>query len=114
MADYVYLKNMSQVGDIAISRRIFVDIATEATNRVIGASVAKTRTKSKLLVMLYHPVTVTFHQNGKVEIKIAITLKKGADANKICLAIQQEVAESLLAYTESIAFDVKIKVASIA
>ena len=97
MADYVYLKNMSQVGDIAISRRIFVDIATEATNRVIGASVAETKTKNKLLVMLYHPVTVTFHQNGKVEIKIAITLKKGADAN-----------------TESIVFDVKIKVASIA
>ena len=52
MADYVYLKNMSQVGDIAISRRIFVDIATEATNRVIGASVAETKTKNKLLVML--------------------------------------------------------------
>ena len=47
MADYVYLKNMSQVGDIAISRRIFVDIATEATNRVIGASVAETKTKNK-------------------------------------------------------------------
>ena len=66
MADYVYLKNMSQVGDIAISRRIFVDIATEATNRVIGASVAETKTKNKLLVMLYHQMYSHQYYTGEL------------------------------------------------
>lgn len=114
MSDYVYIKNFSNDGDIAISRRIFEDLATEATNKVIGASISELKTKSKILFKLYHPVKVLFHSNGQVEIKISITLNKGANAKDVCMKIQQGVADSLMAYTESVPFDIQIKVASIA
>lgn len=113
MADYVYIKNSSSDGDLAISRRVFEELATEAVDKVIGASVTTLKSKNKILVKLYHPVKVTFHKNGQVEIKISITIKKGINANKVCLDIQEEVANSLLVYTESVPFDIQIKIASI-
>jgi len=113
MADYVNIKNYSKDGEIAISRKVFEVLATEATDKVLGASVSKVKSKNKILVWLYHPVKVTFHRNGQVEIKISIALKKEANAKSVSLAIQEEVAHSLLAYTESVPFDVQIRVASV-
>lgn len=114
MSDYVKVKNYAKDGDIAISRRVFEELATEAANRVIGAEVSKVKSKNKILVKLYRPTKVTFRSDGKVEIKISITIAKGANANEVCLKIQEEVAQSLLFYTESVPFDIEIKVDSIA
>ncbi len=113
MADYIYIKNLSKDGQMAISRRVFEDLAFEATNRVLGASVNKIKTKIRLLAKLYHPVKVTFHKNGQVEIKVTITVKRDVNVNDVCLAIQDEIAQSLLAYAESVPFDINIKVASV-
>ncbi len=113
MADYIYIKNCSVNGQIAISRRVFEDLALEATNHVLGSKGSAVKGKNRLLAKLYHPVKVTFHSNGQVEIKVAITIKKGVDASNICLAIQEEIAQSLLAYTESVPFSIQVKVASI-
>ncbi len=113
MADYVYIKNNSKDGEIALSRRVFEDLAVDATNRVLGASVSKNKSKNKLLDKLYQPVKVTFHKNGQVEIKVTITMKKGLNAEKVCLAIQEEIAQSLLAYAESVPFEIQIKIAAI-
>ncbi len=114
MADYIYIKNCSKDGQIAISRRVFEDLAFEATNRVLGASVSKVKIKNRLLAKLYHPVKVTFHKNGQVEIKVTITIKKDVKADDVCLAIQEEIAQSLLAYAESVPFDIHVKIASVA
>ena len=113
MADYIYIKNCSKDGQIAISRRVFEDLAIEATNHVLGSKGSTAKGKIRLLEKLYHPVKVTFHSNGQVEIKVTITIKKGADVSKACLAIQEEIAQSLLAYTESVPFNIQIKVDSI-
>lgn len=113
MADYVYIKNTSNKGELAISRHVFEALATEAVDRVIGAKVAVSKSKSKRIAKLFNPVKVVFHSNGQVEITISITLSKGANVNKVCLNLQEEVGQSLLAYTESVPFEIKIKVASI-
>ena len=110
MADYFKIKNY-QKGEIAISRRIFETIASEATNRVKGAKVSNTKKNS---FYLNRPVQVTFHRNGQVEVAIQITLKNGENVAKVCESIQEEVSASLMAYCESVPFDIEIKVASIA
>lgn len=109
MADYYKIQSLSNKGDISISRKVFEQIASDATSRVNGASVSK---KEKF--RLSHPVSVTFHGNGQVEISISISLSKDANVSETCKKIQEEVASSLMAYSESIPYDIKIKVASIA
>ncbi len=114
MADYINIKNCSKDGQIAISRRVFEDLAVEATNRVLGSrgSTVKEK-KNRLIGKIYSPVKVTFHSNGQVEIKVTITMKKADNFSNICLAIQEEIAQSLLAYTESVPFSIQVKIASI-
>ena len=111
MADYVYIKNYSKDGELAIHRHVFEDLASDAVERV-GAQITQ-RGSRKRLFKLFNPVKVVFHNNGQVEIVIPITLKKGVNAKEICTAIQEEVAQSLLAYTESVPFSINLKVTSI-
>lgn len=108
MADYYKIKNLSKSGDIALSRKVFEQIASDAANRVNGASVSK-KEKFKL-----SPVVVSFHSNGKVEVALSISLSKEANVNETCKKIQEEVASSLMAYCESIPYEIEIKVVSIA
>jgi uncharacterized alkaline shock family protein YloU len=107
MADYVKINPHSKNGDLMISRTIFETIATEATSRVQGVSVAKGKFK------LSKPVTATFLGNGKVKITVSINLKKGANAHDISLKIQERVANALMTYTESVPFDVQINIVEI-
>lgn len=107
MSDYYKIQNLSKTGDIALSRKVFEQIALDAINRVSGASVSK---KAKVK---FSPVQVTFHNNGKVEVSLSISLSKSANINETCKKIQEEVASSLMAYCESIPYDIEIKVVSI-
>ena len=50
MADYVKINPNSKTGDLLISRAVFEQLATDATNKVQGVSVAK---KSFKLSFLY-------------------------------------------------------------
>lgn len=110
MADYFKIKNYKN-GDLAISRRVFESIASEATDRVKGASVSRSRRNSFYLT---RPVQVAFCRNGQVEVSIQISLKSGENVSDVCRRIQEEVSSSLMAYCESVPFDIEIKVASIA
>lgn len=110
MADYVKINPGSKNGDLMISRAVFESIATAATNRVNGASVVKNKHK---VYRLSNPVQATFQKNGRVKITISISLDKGANANEICMKIQESVASALMAYTESVPFDVQINIVEI-
>lgn len=107
MADYVQINPNSKNGSLMISRAVFESIASDATNRVSGASVAKKNFK------LLKPVQATFQRNGRVKITISINLKKGVKAQDICSKIEESVANSLMAYTESVPFDVNINIVEI-
>lgn len=112
MADYINIKNYSNNGVIGISRRVFEAIVTDAVNRVSGVKITKGKTK-KLPFDLSHPIKITFRSDGSVDIKISISVEKGANVNDVCVAIQEEVARSITAYTESVPFDIELKVVSI-
>ena len=107
MADYVKINPNSKNGDLMISRSVFESIATNATNKVQGASVAKRSFK------LSKPVQAIFQSNGRVKIAVSINLKKGENANEICLKIQERIASVLMAYTESVPFDIQVNIAEI-
>lgn len=109
MGDYLIIKNSSKDGELAIHRRVFEELATEAVERA-GATLSTLKIKNKILVRLFNPVKITFHRNGQVEIKIYIILNKNADQNRVSEAIKEEVNRTFLAYTESVTFDVKIKI----
>ncbi len=107
MADYVKINPNSKTGDLLISRAVFEQLATDATNKVQGVSVAKKSFK------LYKPVQAIFQKNGRVKIAVSINLKKGANAQDICLKIQESIANSLMAYAESVPFDILINIMEI-
>src|SRR5574344_494793 len=109
MADYIYLQNYSRKGDMGISRRVFEMIATEATNRVNGATVSNAKNG---VFKVSHPITCIF-KDGKVIINIHVTIKRGIKVNDVCLKIQEEVANSLMVMCEVIPFNINIKVAAI-
>ena len=84
MASYVNVAKTSR-GKLAISRSVFEKIATNATNEVIGAKVedkikVKNKTIKKVLATWFKPVRVTFKKNGDVDVDIAISLSKNANA----------------------------------
>ncbi len=114
MADYVTVRKSSR-GTLAISRPIFEKIATNATNEVIGAEVTekinlKNKTIKKMLATWFRPVKVSFKRNGDVDVNIAISLKKGVNADQVSLAIQEKVTNALLAYTENVPFKINIEI----
>lgn len=118
MADYVNIENYSKNGKLAISRRVFEKIATDATNNVTGAKVKSREGKnkkgiSKVVFDLFKPIKIAFKSNGQVDVNIDITLSKGSNASEVCLKIQEEVSNALLAYTESVPFRINIKVAEV-
>ncbi|MDD3036098.1 MAG: Asp23/Gls24 family envelope stress response protein [Bacilli bacterium] len=110
MADYVYIENYSKYGVMGISRRVFETIAQTATNRVKGATVSANKSR---LFTLHRPIQAILRSNGLVDIRIDVAIKSGVNVSEVCLKIQEEVANALMAMTEMVPFNINIKVASI-
>jgi uncharacterized alkaline shock family protein YloU len=107
MAQYVYLNHYHQSGTLAISNMVFVQIAERATNKIAGAKVVESTRFS-----IFKPISVVIRK-GFVTVDVAVTLDKKSAINAICLAIQEEIASSLTAFTEMIPFRINVKVAKV-
>lgn len=112
MADYSYINNYSKNGSLAISRRVFETIAIKATNKISGASVSK-RSKNSKDFNLHNPIAVEIDKNGKVNIKVEVSLKKGTDVHKVCMQIQEAIAQNMMLMCEIVPFNIVTKVVSI-
>lgn len=112
MADYSYINNYTKNGSLAISRRVFETIAVIATNKINGAEVSKVNKNSKDF-NLYNPISVNIEKDGKVNIKIEVSLKKGTDVHKICMQIQERIAQHMELMCEIVPFNIITKVVSI-
>ncbi len=110
MAQYVYIDNYSNIGDMGISNHVFYQIAETATNKVKGAMVS--HQNKSLLFLLQNPIQITISK-GLVTVKVSVNIAKAANINKICLSIQEEVATALSMMTELVPFRIDIKVANI-
>ena len=108
---YYYIKNYSTKGEMAISHHVFETIAMEAVKRIKGAKIYKgnphhTRT-------IYRPVTCEMKKNGKIELNVNISLKKGANVKSTCEKIKEEIINDLLLAVETVSVNVNINVANI-
>ena len=108
MAEYYSINNHSKLGKISISRSVFESVAENAANQVAGVQVNKSKR-----FKLYRPVQVEFRKDGKVDVIISISLKKGVNSTDICAKIEEEVSTQLLALTESVPFRIEIKITEI-
>ncbi|MCF0117647.1 MAG: Asp23/Gls24 family envelope stress response protein [Bacilli bacterium] len=116
MADYVYIENYSKNGKMGISHLVFDQIASLATDRVKGASVAKiedSKNKKSSRAFALHKPVICDIKNGIVNVKIDVTISAQANVNAVCLQIQEEVANTLQAMTELVPFNINIKVTGI-
>lgn len=109
MADYIKINNGAKAGDLCISRTVFEEVASQAVDRVNGASIAG----KKRRITLSRPVQAIFQKDGKVKIAVSVKLKKENNIQKICLEIQEQIATMLMAYLESVPFDVQVKIVEI-
>lgn len=109
--DYYYLNNYSPYGSMGISHRAFITIVETATNHVAGASV--NNRKKVAIFQMANPVKVYFRKDGKVDINLDVSVKKGESVNEVCSNIQDSIADSLLMMCETVPFNINIKVSSI-
>lgn len=108
---YYYIKNYSTQGEMAISHHVFETIATEAVKRIKGASIYKGKANSR--VNIYRPVACEMKKNGKIELSVDVSIKKGADVKATCEKIKEEITNDLLLAVETINVNVLINVANI-
>lgn len=103
MADYLYINERSaKGGELAISDKVFIRIATAAANKVMKKHPDDVRMSS--------PVKVSFKGDDQVTIKVSISIRKGVKLSSISYEIQKEVARALEVYVESVPFDVDVSI----
>ena len=100
MADYININQYDKGGELGISRKVFA--------RLAEAAVGHTSLKGSIKVK--EPAKVVFKKDGKVEIGVKVTIKKGSKLTEVCSELQKEIAHALEVYVESIPFEVDISV----
>ncbi len=96
---------------MGISHRAFITIVETATNHVSGASVFKSRKNA--IFKMTNPVKVFFRKDGRIDINLDVSIKKGESVGEVCTNIQNSVADALLMMCETVPFRVHIKVSSL-
>ena len=105
MADYLSINEYSaKGGELAISRKVFEQIASEAADKVVK------KHSNNNEVRMPSPIKIFFKKEGQVTIKVSISIKKGAKLSSISYEIQKEIARDLAVYVESVPFDIDVSV----
>lgn len=60
-----------------------------------------------------NPVKVFFRKDGRIDINLDVSVKKGESVGEICTNIQNSVADALFMMCEAVPFSVHIKVSSL-
>ena len=100
MADYIYINKSERGGELAISRKVFSSLVSEAVGHTSLKSSIKIKEQPK----------VVFKKDGKVIISLKVSVKKGVKPTEACVELQKEVAHALEVYVESIPFEVEVSV----
>lgn len=112
MARYVYIENYNSKGKIAISRAVFDSLVSLSLSKVDGIAMSSSRMKKDQRVRLNRPVITTI-THGIVHVWVAIDVKKDADLRATIKDIEEEIEHTLLIATETIPFDIQVKVESL-
>lgn len=109
---YYFIKNYSNKGEMAISHHVFETIATNAVNKIKGAKVYKGNPHHSSRT-IYRPVNCEMKKNGKIELSVDVSIKKGVDVKETCEKIKEEIVNDLLLAVETVSVNVSINVANI-
>ena len=55
-------------------------------------------------------VKVVFKKDGRVEVGVHVTIKKGSKLTDVCLELQKEIAHALEVYVEAVPFEIEVSV----
>ena len=103
MADYLTINPHAKNGKLAISRVILETLAKDATAKVDGVSLVKESKSVKA-------AQVTFQRNGQVKIVVNVKLAKSVNEEVTIKVIKDYIVTALVAYAESVPFEVDVKV----
>lgn len=108
-SSYYILDNYNQNGHIAISMGAFESIATIAAGSLENVTVKK----KKKDFLLTKPVAALIRKDGRLQISLEVTMKKGTKIDETCTKIQQEVANAVQMMCETVPVRVMVKVAAL-
>lgn len=112
MAEYIYIDDYSKRGKIAISYRVFDALVNEALSKVNGITKSSKMLKKDQRFRLNRPIMTSIHR-GIVHVLVTVDVAKGNSLQKITSNIQEEVNNTLLLATETVPFNVQVKVEKI-
>ena len=112
MAEYIYIDDLSKRGKLAISYHVFDALVNEALTRVKGITKSSKMLKKDQRFRLNRPVA-TFIHRGIVHVLVSVDVAKGNNLQTITSNIQEEVNNTLLLATETVPFNVQVKVEKI-
>lgn len=112
MAEYIYIDDLSNRGKLAISYRIFDSLVNEALSRVNGITKSSKMLKRDQRFRLNRPIMTSIHR-GIVHVLVSVDVAKGNNLQTIVSNIQEEVNNTLLLATETVPFNVQVKVEKI-
>ena len=110
MAKYVYID--SEKGRLGISSHVFDVIVEDVIRGIDGCSRSSKRLPASAKFRLKQAVKTYIH-HGIVHIAIFVDMKKDSDIHEITRRIEDEVHNSLLVATETVPFDVQVRVESL-
>ena len=100
MADYININQYDKGGELGISRKVFARLAVAAVDH----------TSLKGSVKVKQPVKIVFKKDGRVEVGVKVTIKRGSNLTETCTELQKEIAHALEVYTESVPFEIDVSV----
>ena len=112
MAEYNYIDDYYKRGKIAISYRVFDTLVNEALSKVNGITKSSKMLKKDQRFRLNRPIMTSIHR-GIVHVLVTVDVAKGNSLQKITSNIQEEVNNTLLLATETVPFNVQVKVEKI-
>ncbi|MCR5505482.1 MAG: Asp23/Gls24 family envelope stress response protein [Bacilli bacterium] len=112
MAEYIYIDDMSNRGKLAIHYRVFDNLVNEALSRIKGISKSSKMLKKNQKFRLNRPVQTSIHR-GIVHVLVSVDVSKGNSLQDVVSNIQEEVNNTLLLTTETVPFDVQVRVETI-
>lgn len=110
MAKYVYID--SEKGKLAIASHVFDILVEDVIHNIDGCSRSSKRLPASAKFRLKRGVRTSIH-HGIVHISVFVDMKKEADIHDVTRRIEDRIHESLLVATETVSFDVQVRVESL-
>lgn len=113
MAHYVYLEKIGNRGKMGISSQVFNVLVENSIHRVEGCSPSNKRLPASYKFRLRKHAVRTIIHRGIVHVLVFVDVKKGAKIQEVTRNIEDEINTTLLTATETVPFDVQIRVETI-